>query len=172
MKKYLYGMLLLSVAGLATTTFVSCDEDKDEVVEQKVEPKEEYLGFKYWMSNDLYDITDVTTTGIESLKFNTNLKLNDLAGKVCDMVELKGQQAKDAAFTVKLTLKSNWKEVVSQKETMTIGYCNGITHSATDGIAGFGHEVRSYYFSSMTVDDDLGKQLQAYLDDMGFEYKK
>lgn len=64
MKKFFYSLLLLAAAGMTTMAFVSCEE-KDET--EKIEAKEDYLCFRYWASNDVLELADITTTGIGAL---------------------------------------------------------------------------------------------------------
>ena len=172
MKKYLYSMLLLAVAGMATTAFVSCEEKSEDVVEQKVEPKEDYVGFKYWLTNDVLEIADVTTTGIGTLKFTTDVAIQGVAGKACDLVELKGQQAKDAAFTLKVTLKSNWKELISKKESIAIGGKAICSNNSPSELESFGQTARVHIIDRETLGDQFESQVETYVNDLGYEYKK
>ncbi len=173
MKKYLFGMLLLSVAGLATTAFVSCEEKSEDVVEQKVEqPKEDYLGFKYWTTNDVLEVADVVTTGIGSLKFNTDATIDGAPGKVSDVVELTGQQAKDASFSVKFKMKSNWKELLGKKDVFKYGEGEGVTTTKIVGSAGFDINANTGTFMREDLGDKFEEKIESHiLNNMGFDYK-
>ena len=168
MKKFFYSILLLAVAGMATTAFVSCEED--DVVEEKQDAKEDYLCIKYWVSNDLLDIADVTTTGIGALKFNTNATYSNCAGKECDLVELSGKQASEAAFTVKLTLKSNWQELLSKKETIECYESYGIGKTKGQDIVGLSASMSGATFGRDMLGDKYESTVSSYIERMGFEY--
>lgn len=122
MKKFFYTLLFLAVALASTTAFISCSKDSED------EPKNPAtLSFQYWLSEDLLKIVDVKTTGIPPLSFTTKSQreLILITGKkVFDgyesqTVKLQGQQADDAKFSVELTLKPNWKEIIGdQKEVV------------------------------------------------------
>lgn len=171
MKKYFYTMLLLAVAGMTTTAFVSCEE-KEDVIEQKVEPKEDYLGIVYWVTNDVLEVADVKVSGISSLKFNTALSLEGCPGKICDVVELTGQQAKDADIKVTVELKSNWKELVKGKEKFNLGDVHFIN---TEKGKTVDYQNLKAHISVLDNDDQAGTTIEQGIETlfsrMGFEYK-
>lgn len=114
MKKIFYSMLLLAVAGMMAMTFASCTEEKEEVYEPKPDNTEHYFYLKYYLSNDVLELTDVTVTGLD-LKFTKDATFGEVPGKVAE-VELTGKEAESPKFTVNVTLKSNWKELLAKKE--------------------------------------------------------
>lgn len=164
-------MLLLAVAGMTTTAFVSCEE-KEDVIEQKVEPKEDYLGIVYWVTNDVLEVADVKVSGISSLKFNTALSLEGCPGKICDLVELTGQQAKDADIKVTVELKSNWKELVKGKEKFNLGDVHFIN---TEKGKTVDYQNLNAHLSVLDNDNHaevtMEEAIESLVPGMGFEYK-
>lgn len=172
MKKYFYTMLLLAVAGMTTTTFVSCEEKEDVIEQPKVEPKEDYLGIVYWVTNDVLEVADVKVSGISSLKFNTALSLEGCPGKICDVVELTGQQAKDADIKVTVELKSNWKELVKGKEKFNLGDVHFIN---TEKGKTVDYQNLNAHLSVLDNDNHadvtMEEAIESLVPGMGFEYK-
>ena len=171
MKKHFYTMLLLAVAGMTTTAFVSCEE-KEDVIEQKVEPKEDYLGIVYWVTNDVLEVADVKVSGISSLKFNTALSLEGCPGKICDVVELTGQQAKDADIKVTVELKPNWKELIKGKEVFNLGDVDLISNEKGKT---FDYKNLNAHISVLDNNNHAGvtmeEAIESLVPGMGFEYK-
>lgn len=165
-------MLLLAVAGMTTTAFVSCEEKSEDVIEQKVEPKEDYLGIVYWVTNDVLEVADVKVSGISSLKFNTALSLEGCPGKICDVVELTGQQAKDADIKVTVELKSNWKELVKGKEKFNLGDVHFIN---TEKGKTVDYQNLNAHLSVLDNDNHaevtMEEAIESLVPGMGFEYK-
>lgn len=165
-------MLLLAVAGMTTTAFVSCEEKSEDVIEQKVEPKEDYLGIVYWVTNDVLEVADVKVSGISSLKFNTALSLEGCPGKICDVVELTGQQAKDADIKVTVELKSNWKELVKGKEKFNLGDVHFIN---TEKGKTVDYQNLNAHLSVLDNDNHaevtMEEAIETLVPGMGFEYK-
>ena len=172
MKKYFYTMLLLAVAGMTTTAFVSCEEKEDVIEQPKVEPKEDYLGIVYWVTNDVLEVADVKVSGISSLKFNTDLSLEGCPGKICDVVELTGQQAKDADIKVTVELKSNWKELVNGKEKFNLGDVHLISNEKGKT---FDYKNLNAHISVLDNDNHaevtMEEAIETLVPGMGFEYK-
>lgn len=173
MKKYFYTMLLLAVAGMTTTAFVSCEEKSEDVIEQpKVEPKEDYLGLVYWVTNDVLEVADIKVSGISALKFNTDLSLEGCPGKICDLVELTGQQAKDADIKVTFELKSNWKELIKGKEVFNLG---DVYFISTEKDKTIDYKSLNAQISVLDNDNHAGTTIEQGIETlfsrMGFEYK-
>lgn len=172
MKKFIYPMLLLAVAGMTMSTFASCEEkEEDEVIKQEEVKKEDYLAVKYWVSDDMLEIADVKVNGLNvTLKFS-KLTLDGCSGQACDLVELTGQQAKDAKFTVTLELKSNWKELVKDKDKVILADHHIINHEKGKDFSFTGVSLRS-----STLDRDshsgltLEEQIEKTIPLKGFEY--
>lgn len=166
-------MLLLAVASMTMTAFVSCDEKNDDVIElPKVEPKEDYLGIVYWVTNDVLEVADVKVSGISSLKFNTALSLEGCPGKICDLVELTGQQAKDADIKVTVELKPNWKELIKGKEVFNLGDIDLISNEKGKT---FDYKNLNAHVSVLDNNNHAGVTMEAAIEKlvpgMGFEYK-
>lgn len=165
-------MLLLAVAGMTTTAFVSCEEKEDVIEQPKVEPKEDYLGLVYWVTNDVLEVADINVSGISALKFNTDLSLEGCPGKICDLVELTGQQAKDADIKVTFELKSNWKELIKGKEVFNLGDVYFISNEKDKTI-----DYKSLNAQISVLDNDshtgttIEQGIETLFSRVGFEYK-
>lgn len=173
MKKFFHFVLLLAVASMSMTAFVSCEKDDDEIVKKEEEvKKEDYVAFKYWLSNDVLEVADVKVTGISDLKFNTNLELEGVKGKVCDLVELTGQQAKTADIKVSVELKSNWKELVKDKKEFNCAGIYVIVDEKGRDISFENLKVNLHFFSRDDINGDhLEEGVEMTIPRLGFEYK-
>ena len=166
-------MLLLAVAGVTMTTFVSCDEkDDDDIVKKEEVKKESYVAFKYWVTNDVLEVADVKVKGISDLKFNTALTLESCPGKVCDQVELIGQQATDADISVSVELKPNWKELVKDKKVFNCGNVHALTDEKGTDINFKNQKVNIVILDRDDVaGDHLEEGIEMLVPRLGFEYK-
>lgn len=173
MKKFFYTMLLLAAAGMTMTAFVSCEEKDDDDIVKKEEVKEEkYLAFKYWVTNDVLEVVDVKVSGISDLKFTEDLTLEGCPGKLCDLVELTGQQAEDADITVKLELKPNWKELVKDKKEFNCGNVHAFISKKDSEISFKNQKVNIAVFSRNDIAGDvLDQGVETTVPRLGFEYK-
>lgn len=124
MKKFFYNLMIMAALIMTSTAMVSCVEDDDETGGGSKPSKEEYLAFNYWMSNDLAEIVDVTTTGLTSFTCNkaTTVELgkDKINGVSTGVIEFVGDKAKNAEFAINLKLKSNWKDLIKNKTEIWI----------------------------------------------------
>ena len=167
MKKFFYSLLLLAAAGMTTMAFVSCEE-KDET--EKIEVKEDYLCFRYWASNDVLELADITTTGIGALNCTKDAVYMGINGKESNLVEFNGKQATEASFSVKLKLKSNWKELLAQKETVDC-YCAYSTGSTKgQGTLDLGLNQKGATYSRARLGDKFEDTVSAYIEHLTVNY--
>lgn len=126
MKKFVYSLLFVVMAIVSVVSFVSCgsDDDDDPV-------KEEYLMYKFWLSNDALELADVVASGI-NISFTTPATYGDISGKEAT-IELVGAATKTTSFTITLNPKSNWKEILASKDKATIAFGSG--HGDVKGTA-------------------------------------
>lgn len=126
MKKF-FSMLSLVMA-VASVSFVSCSSNDDDVL-KTIDPQEKpqatrtsedsyYLALKFWASDDLLDIADVTCSGlVADYTFTEATSLTTLADFVVNgkagalVVAPKDNQAK-----ITFTLKEDWKQIIEGKE--------------------------------------------------------
>ena len=173
MKKFFHSLLLLAVASMTMTAFVSCETDDDDIVKKEEEVKqEEYLALSYWISDDVLEIADVKVTGASAMKFSTSLKIDGCPGKVCDLVELTGQKAKDADIKVTVELKSNWKELIKGKEVFNLADYYLVSHDKNQSI-----EFKNVVLNISVLDNDnhagvtMEQGIETLVPGLGFEYK-
>lgn len=159
MKKFFYSMLLLAVAGMTAMTFVSCEEVNEEAPKPE-EPKEGYFHFQYWISNDALELTDVTVTGIDGWKLDTDASFDNVPGKLAD-IEFTGQQGVNPKFSIKVTLKSNWKELLSKKEEFAGFQTWGSSFVKGEELYGFVPNWSGGSMSRENVDNALFEEMVA-----------
>lgn len=167
MKKLFYGILLTAVACMTTTVLASCDENDES---ENVEINDRYLCMKYWVSNDLLDIADVTSTGLGTLTFTNAATYKGVNGKESNLVELSGKDAIDAAFTIKLTLKPNWKEILAQKETIECCRSYGMGTTKGQGVLNLGLNFKGGTFSRSRLGAEFEEEVAAYIETLNFDF--
>ena len=126
MKKF-FSMFSLVMA-FASVSFVSCSNDDDDVL-KTIDPQEKpqatrttednyYLALKFWASDDLLEIADVTCSGlVADYSFTEASSLTTLAdfvvnGKAGALVAA----PKDNQANITFTLKEDWKKIIEGKE--------------------------------------------------------
>lgn len=167
MKKFFYSVLLLAVAGMTSPIFVSCDEENES---EKIVANDKYLCFKYWASNDVLYLADVNTTGIGSLSFTAPATYQGIEGKESNLVEFSGKQADDATFSVKLVLKSNWKELLAQKESVELYNAYGTGSTKGQGTLSLGLNMKGGTYSKARLGDKYEETVSAYIEKLGIDY--
>lgn len=124
MKKFFYNLMIMAALIMTSTAMVSCIEEEDDVPGGSKPSKEEYLAFAYWMSNDLAEIVDVTTTGLTSFTCNkatvVEFGKDKINGVSTGVIEFVGDKAKNAEFAINVKLKSNWKDLIKNKTELWI----------------------------------------------------
>lgn len=126
MKKFLSVFSFAVMALVAAVSFTSCtnDDKNDPILD------ENYLCFKYWVSNDVLDIADINVTGmnISFIGEQTFTDPNNVkhVGKESQLVEFIGSKATNANFSISFTLKPNWQEILSKKETFDCYHSYGL----------------------------------------------
>lgn len=153
MKKYFFSMLLLAVAGMSATSFVSCVEETIEEAPKQEEAKQDYYHFQYFLSNDAIELTDITLTGISALDFKTNATFGGIPGKLADVV-FTGKEAEKPKFSIKLDLKSNWKELLSKKDEFRGFQTWGVSYTKGEDPHGFEDHGIGGSFDRETVTDN------------------
>lgn len=157
MKKFFYNLMIMAAMIITSTTIVSCVVEEDDVPGGGSKPsKEEYLGFVYWMSNDLADIANVTTTGLPSFNCNkaTTVEFggDKINGVSTGIIEFVGDKAKKPEFAVNVKLKSNWKDLIKNKTDLWI-YSSAATGNVKGNAIGLSGTCMGSKFS---VADILG----------------
>ena len=124
MKKFVSMFSL--VMALASVSFVSCSNDDDVI--KTIDPQEKpqstrtseedhYLALKFWASDDLLEIADVTCSGlVADYSFTEAMSLTTLAdfvvnGKAGALVEAPAENEAKITFT----LKEDWRKRVEGK---------------------------------------------------------
>lgn len=166
MKKFFYSLLLLAVACITTTAFVSCEEEDEKV---KTEAKDEYLCFRYWASNDVLDLADVTITGIRSLTCTNSATYKGIDGKESDLIEFSGKQASEASFIAKLTLKPNWKDVLAKKEKVDCYHAYGIGWTKGQGTLSPDNNMIGVTFSRARLGDKFEETVSTYIEQLSIK---
>lgn len=169
MKKIFSFIALAAIALFTTTALVSCGGDDDDSSNPSPS-SEDYLAFQYWLTDDIFEIADVTISGLDNFKFSESIKYKDTDGKASNKVVLTGENAKNAEFSITVTLKKNWKEILGDRETLNIGSAKGIatTKSSTSGNLTLEGNVLKNLKVSEYDDEKMGRAVMA----MGYTYKK
>lgn len=135
MKKF-FSTFSLLVMAVASVSFVSCSSDNDVIndIDPKVNPQQSrttpaaaaeennYLALKFWASDDLLEIADVTFSGIVAdYTFTNDFSITTytdwvIKGKSGSLVE--APTGKEGKIT--FTLKENWEEIVKGKEALSL----------------------------------------------------
>lgn len=168
MKKFFSFIALAAIALFTTTALVSCGGDDDS--SNSGSSDEAYLAFQYWLTDDIFEIADVTISGLDNFKFSESMKYKDTDGKASNKVVLTGENAKNAEFSITITLKKNWKEILGDRETLNIGSAKGIAttkSSASGNLTLEGNVLKSLKVSEYD-DEKMGRAVMA----MGYTYKK
>lgn len=166
MKKFFAIFSIIAMA-IAAVSFVSCSNDDDE---EKVPAKEEYLCFKYWLSNDVLDLVDVTTSGIGALTFSNAATYQGVEGKESNLVELTGNQAKDGKFSVKVTLKSNWKEIIATKEKCECYHAHATGNVKGSGTYKLDTNLKGVTYSRERAGEEFEDKVSTYIQSqLGYE---
>lgn len=168
MKKFFSFIALAAIALFTTTALVSCGGDDDS--SNPTPSSEDYLAFQYWLTDDVLEIADVTVSGLGDFKFSESMKYKDTDGKASNLVQFSGEKAKNAEFSITVTLKKNWKEILGDRETLNIGSAKGIAttkSSASGNLTLEGNVLKSLKVSEYD-DEKMGRAVMA----MGYTYKK
>ena len=134
MKKFVSMFSL--VMAIASVSFVSCGNDDDVInaIDPMEKPQEQptrtaeennYLALKFWASDDLLDIADVTYSGlVADYSFTEDMTVTTLAdvvinGKAGALVEAPNT-GKDEKAKITFTLKDDWKQRVAGKDKIEL----------------------------------------------------
>lgn len=167
MKKFLYGIMLLAVACMTATALVSCEENEET---EKVDVKEQYLCFKYWLSNDLLDIVDITAEGIDTPVCTNAATYRSINGKESGLIELNGKDAASARFSIKLTLKPNWKEIIAEKETMDCYHAWGTGSVKGEGTVSLSSNIKGGSYSRKSAGAEFEDKVAGYIETLKVNY--
>lgn len=125
MKKF-FSMFSIVMA-IASVSFVSCNNDDD--VLKTIDPQStrtsaenDYLALKFWASDDLLDIAEVTYSGfLANYSYSDALSITSPSGIV-----LKGnagaliEAPKETEGKITFTLKDDWKQRIEGKEHINL----------------------------------------------------
>ena len=171
MKKYFSVLYFIVIAIVTSFCFTSCssDDKKDPIIE------EDYLCFKYWVTSDVLDIADINVTGM-TMSFIGEQTFTDQqgekhVGKESQLVEFTGSKAKNPNFSITFTLKSNWKELLSKKDTFSCYHCYGVGSKKGAGATiGTNLQGSSYHRGSDRYDFD--ESVSKRVSSLSYTYSK
>ncbi len=166
MKKFFYSLLFMAMAIVSAVSFVSCGGDDDDM---EIPAKEAYLLYVCWVSNDILELADVVTDGV-NFSFNSTATYGDIAGKE-GKVELSGKAATDAKFTISFKLKSNWKEILANKDVAVCAYVSGQGNAKGEEVI-IGNNVITASFNKKSIgEEEFEKKVSGYISSIEFRSK-
>lgn len=164
MKKFFYSLLFMAVAMMSAMSFVACGSDDD----MDSPSKEAYLKYVAWVSNDVLELADVVTEGV-NFSFTSPATYGGISGKE-GTVELSGKAASDANFTISFKLKSNWKEILATKDVVVIAYTSAQGDAKGSTVA-LGTGVHDTQFNRKSTGDEYETKVSGYIGTIKFRSK-